>query len=149
MKNRATTWKILLLAGWLAGILLPLYSMRRFSSSYRTAFDFVFHTHASHVITHTFLYAALACIVASLIPAALRKARPRFFIVIAIIAVVAALQESIQMLSESVSLGSDEIFDFFVDLNGGTLGAMLYLSVARRRNKRREQPDTAPQETDT
>jgi hypothetical protein len=38
-----------------------------------------------------------------------------------------------------VSLGSDEIFDFFVDLNGGMLGMLLFLEISKHRaGKRRK-----------
>lgn len=124
--------RVLILIGWTFGILFPLVSLRRFSDSYRTAFDAVFHTDISHILMHTFLYAVLAWILASL----LRKAHWSFggmlVRVLPLIAVVAALQEAIQMICAHVVLGSDEIFDFCVDLNGGLLGLVLFTWLARR-----------------
>lgn len=49
-----------------------------------------------------------------------------------LVAVVAALQEAIQMTCEHVALGPDEIFDFCVDLNGALLGLVLFMWLARR-----------------
>jgi hypothetical protein len=54
------------------------------------------------------------------------------------VAIVAGLQEAIQMICEHVALGGDEVFDFFVDLNGGFLGTMLFVWISRRRMTSRE-----------
>lgn len=144
MKKHGTALRIIILFGWVLGILLPLYSFRRLSPSYQAAFDWVFHTHASHVLMHTFLYAVLACLLSSFVPRSVCRTRQMFFCVLAGVAVIAAFQEAIQMISEQVRLGSDEIFDFFVDLNGGMLGTLLVLKASRRgmANRRKvDQPD--------
>ena len=130
--------RVILLLGWALGILLPLFSLTRFSPAYRAAFDWVFHTHASHVLMHTFLYAVLAGLLFSLLRRPGRSAGRVFVCALAVVAAVAVLQEAIQMTCEHVAFGSDEIFDFFVDLNGGLLGSMLFLLPSRRRMKARE-----------
>ena len=148
MKNRRIALRIILLLLWIAGILLPLYSFRRFSARYRAAFDWVFQSHASHVLMHTFLYAVLACLLVSTLSATLRRHHWAAAVsAIVGVAVVAVLQEAIQMQCESVMLGPDEIFDVFVDLNGGALGVLLWLRFTGRRTKtaaevaRRDTPD--------
>ena len=136
MKDQRIALRIALLLLWIAGILLPLYSFRRFSARYRAAFDWVFQSHASHVLMHTFLYAVMACLLVSTLSALLR--RHHWAIIASAIAgvtVIAILQEAIQMQCERVVLGSDEIFDIFVDLNGGALGVLLWLRFTRRRTK--------------
>jgi FlaA1/EpsC-like NDP-sugar epimerase len=134
MKKHSMAVRIVFLLAWVLGILLPLYSFRRLSPTYRAAFGWVFHTHASHVLMHTFLYAVLAYLLASFIPRSVCRTRQMFFCVLAGVAVIAASQEAIQMMSEQVHLGSDEIFDFFVDLNGGMLGALLFLKCSRHKS---------------
>ncbi len=49
-KNRLL--RSLILCGWILGILLPMYSLRRLSPSFQSLFDWVFQTHASHVLMH-------------------------------------------------------------------------------------------------
>lgn len=132
MKPLGATLRVFLLLGWMFGILLPLASFRRFSPSYRAAFDWVFHTEASHVLMHTFLYAVLACLFAWLFCQSIRSPGRLVAIVLFAVAVVAALQETIQMIAEHVPLSSDELFDFFVDLNGGALGLLLFVKRFRR-----------------
>ena len=128
----------MLLFGWMLGILLPFYSFRRFSPEYQVAFDAVFHTHASHVLMHTFLYAVLACLIAGVLPQVLRRSRRVLFPVVLLgIALLAGLQEAIQMASEQVPLGADEIFDFCVDMNGGLLGVALSSLTASRQSKKK------------
>jgi len=126
MDKQRIVLRITLLFGWIIGILLPMYSYRQLSPSYRDAFDWVFQTHASHVLMHTFLYVVLAWLIASFIPRSVCRTRQIFFYVLSGIALIAASQEAIQMISAQAHFGSDEIFDFFVDLNGGLLGTLLY-----------------------
>jgi len=136
MKKQSIALRIALLMVWVAGILLPLYSFRRFSPSYKVAFDWVFHTHTSHVLMHTFLYAVLGCLVASFLPHRLRRTGwTAAASVLLVILAVAVLQETIQMRSERIELGPDEIFDTIVDLNGGMLGVLLFLWFSERRKK--------------
>jgi len=127
--------RILLLVGWLLGILLPMHAFRRFSSTYRAAFDFVFHTHVSHVLMHTFLYAVLAYLLCSQLGSPSRSRGRTALFVIAIVAVVAVLQESIQMAAGHIRFGFDEIFDVLVDLNGGMLSAMGWLWISGNKAK--------------
>lgn len=130
MKNNMAT-RIILLLGWIFGILLPLASLRRFSTSCRVAFDRVFDAEASHVLMHTFLYAILAYLIASLVP---RRVSAWRVVPLALIAVgiVAVVQETIQMACEQVPINIDTIFDWCVDINGGLLGAMIFLRLSRR-----------------
>jgi Na+/glutamate symporter len=131
--KKTAAMPVVLLLGWVLGILLPMHAFRRFSPSYRTAFDWVFRTHASHVLMHTFLYAVLACLLASFLRRSGSSSGRVFAWTLAAVAAVAALQEAIQMVCGHVALGSDEMFDFFVDLNGGLLGTMLFAWRSRRR----------------
>lgn len=129
MKKLDRRFLAILLAAWVFGILAPLFSLRRFSARYREVFDWIFHTHTSHVLMHTFLYAVLAFILCSLLSRPARSATRLIIPVLLGIAVVAGLQEAIQMLCEHLVPGADEIFDFFVDLNGGLLGILLFLRI--------------------
>lgn len=131
MKTWSTPLRITLLLGWILGVLLPLYSFRRFSTSYGLAFDWVFHTHASHVLMHTFLYAVLAALLASWVPRPACRPSRLLWIVLILIAMVAVCQEAIQMAPEGITLGADEVFDLVVDLNGGLLGTLLFLKLSR------------------
>ena len=121
----------MLMLAWVVGILAPLHSFRRFSTSYRAAFDWAFHTHASHVLMHTFLYAVLGCLLCSLCFRPMRSPGRLLGFVLLCVAMVAGLQETIQMMCGHVALGGDEVFDVCVDLNGGLLGALLFTRIAR------------------
>lgn len=58
--KKSTTLRVLILIGWIFGILFPFASLQRFSNSYRTRFQWAFHTEISHILMHTFMYAVLA-----------------------------------------------------------------------------------------
>ncbi len=134
MKHGRSSLRLIVIVLWTLGILCPFYSGRPFSASYREAFDWVFHTHASHVLMHTFLYGVLAWLLASFFRVSAWEDRRRELLcVMASILGIAILQEAIQMVSEQVPLGHDEVFDVLVDLNGGLLGGALYVCLARRR----------------
>ena len=77
----------------------------------------------------------LAFILASSLPQSLRHTRRLPVYVLAFVAIVAVSQEAIQMGAEQVRLGADEIFDFFVDLNGGILGMLLFTKTAKYRTR--------------
>jgi len=126
MDKQSIGLRVTILFGWVIGILLPMYSYRQLSPSYRDAFDWIFQTHASHVLMHTFLYVVLAWLIASFLPRSVCRSRQMFLYVLSGIALIAAAQEMIQMISAQANFGSDEIFDVFVDLNGGLLGTLLY-----------------------
>ncbi|MBI3987763.1 MAG: hypothetical protein HY343_12630 [Lentisphaerae bacterium] len=144
MRNKRPILLTFVLVGWILGILLPLYSARRFSPSYRVAFDQVFHTDASHVLMHTFLYAVLACLIAAWLVPVVRSDRRLIAGVLAGVAVVAMLQEAIQMVCEHVRLGSDELFDFFVDVNGGLLGFLIFFRWRQRIRGKGFEPQDPP-----
>lgn len=127
--------RLVLLLGWVLGILLPLYSFRRFSPTYQAAFDWVFPTDASHVLMHTFLYAVLANLLASFLAQIIRSSRRALAGALVGVAIVAALQEAVQMGCEHVPLGPDEIFDLGVDFNGGVLGILLHRWISRRQTQ--------------
>ena len=127
MKGRQTASRVLTGLAWIAGILFPFYSLRRFSADYGATFDWMFHTHASHVLMHAFLYTVMAWLLASFVPCRLWKRQALAIAsVLAGILTIAISQEVIQMTCERVSLGTDEVFDIVVDLTGGLLGTMMY-----------------------
>ena len=139
--GRGTILKVLILFGWLVGILLPMYSFRSLSPEYREVFDRVFRTQAAHVLMHLFLYAVLACLVASFLPASVRRSRGRTVVVTLLaVGVVGILQEVIQMRAKAGMPGADEFFDLGVDLAGGLLGIAAFLSVRRWRRGRTADP---------
>lgn len=99
-------------------------------------FDAAFQTPVSHVLMHTFLYAVLAYLLASVFFRKGRSARQLFIFVLAAVAVVAVLQEIIQMMSGNIALRFDEFFDFFVDIAGGAGGIWLYETLHRKKGVR-------------
>ncbi|MFT7489914.1 MAG: hypothetical protein ACI9OU_002321 [Candidatus Promineifilaceae bacterium] len=130
MKTHSTALCLILLLGWITGILVPLYSLRQMSPLFEALFDWAFQSHVSHVLMHAVLYAVLAVLLAMLCaPFCISPRRLSASVMIGV-ALVAAAQESIQVSAEHLQLGADEVFDFFVDLNGGLLG--LHLFRARR-----------------
>lgn len=130
LKN-SRLFRIVLLLGWIFGILAPLYSVSRGSETIRIAFDRVFQTQASHVIMHMFLYAVMAALIVSLLSGTRLPTVKLLYFTLAGTAAVAIFQEAVQMLSESLTFGSDEVLDVFIDLTGGLLGVMLYLRLRR------------------
>ncbi len=139
MNRPGNLLRVALVLAWVFGILIPLYSFRRFSTSYQAAFDWVFHTHASHVLMHTFLYGVLGCLLCSLAARSTLSAGRQFVLVLFGVAIVGVLQEAIQTRSEHVVLGRHEVFDLFVDLNGGLLGTLLFMRTARQKRKSTDQ----------
>ena len=131
--KQGIAFRIIVLTCWILGILAPLYTFSRVYPSSRTAFDRVFQTQSSHVLMHTFLYAVLAYLVASVFFRSVSSAKQLFIFVVITAALVAVLQEVIQMKSEDIGLGFDEIFDFFVDLSGALIGTGLYFKFHRDR----------------
>ena len=132
MKTIGPATRIVVLLGWILGILLPLASLRRFSTSYRIVFDRVFDAEAAHVLMHTFLFAVLAFLISSVFP---RRSPAWRVAPIAILGVgiVAVIQETIQLSCEQALINSDTIFDWCVDFNGALLGAMIFLRLLRKK----------------
>lgn len=119
-------------------MLLPLYSFSRGSAVFELAFDRVFQTQASHVTVHILLYAVLAYLLASALFQPDLSAKQLFLFVSVAVVAVAVSQESIQMISEDVAFGYDEIFDVFVDLSGGIIGTVLYIKVQDNGGKQKK-----------
>ena len=124
--------RILLLL-WLAALLIPLGSLRRYSAIYRQAFDAVFSPEWVHIFMHAALYAVLAVLLG------LSFGKLKFLdwrtvlIILGIIVLIGVLQEGLQVFSQAgLSFGRQVIgyavFDIGVDLVGGVIGLMsLYL----------------------
>ncbi len=90
---------------------------------------------------HMFLYAVLTALIMSLLFSERLSTFQILLFALAGTALIAIFQEAFQMLSEGVALGTDEFFDFFVDLSSGALGAMLYLLVSRQKRYQAAQSD--------
>ena len=134
--SKGVAFRIIILTGWIIGMLAPVYAFSRVSPpSFRTAFDRVFQTQVSHVLMHGLLYAVLAYILASLFFRSASSAKHLIILLLMMVAVVAALQETIQMISGGITFGGDEIFDFFVDLSGGVIGIWLHFRFRRASTK--------------
>ena len=131
----------LLLVGWIFGILVPLASLRRISASYWAPFDRVFDSEVSHVLAHTLLFAVLAFLVASVLTRAERTLGRAMFLALACTAVLGMSQEAIQVACEGLRPGINELFDWCVDVNGGLLGAMIFMRLARKDEKRETDED--------
>ena len=136
MKTKQTYLRIMISFIWIIGILFPFYSIRHFSAEYKQAFDWLFHTHTSHVLMHAFLYGVMACLLSSFVPEHLciRKGVAITSVLITIL-VMAICQEIIQTTCEQIRIGSDEFFDIFVDLAGGLLGISIYLKKKERKRR--------------
>ncbi|HEB12233.1 MAG TPA: hypothetical protein ENI11_00985 [Actinobacteria bacterium] len=127
--KKGISFRVIILLVWVFAMLLPIYSFIRGSVSFKLAFDRVFQTQASHVVTHLFLYSVLAYLLASVLFRSGSSAkRLSLFVLMAVVAVAVA-QEGIQMVSEDVAFGLDEIFDVLVDLGGGIIGIALFIKV--------------------
>ena len=133
MKTHSTALRLILLLGWVVGILVPLYSLRQMSPPFQALFDWAFQSHVSHVLMHAFLYAVLAVLLAILCAPFFISPRRLCASVMIGVALVAVAQEGIQVSAEQIEVGKDEVFDVYVDLNGGLLGLLLYRTSARRR----------------
>lgn len=120
------SFRAILLVLWIIGIIVPWYAFSRASSPSREVFDTAFETQASHVLMHLFLYAVPAYLLASVFFQSVSSTKRLFFISLITVATVAVFQETIQMASQDIGFGFDEIFDFFVDSAGGIIGTGLY-----------------------
>ena len=119
------------LAAWIAGVLFPMRAATRAHAGCGRMFDWLFHTHASHVLMHTFLYAVLAGLLTSFWSGRTRSFGHLCARVLPVVAVVAGLQEALQAIFARTAPGGDAIFDVLVDLNGGLLGVLLGVRWAR------------------
>jgi len=113
---------------WLLGILFPMAWLTRFSSVYDRLFEHLFNPLWTHMLMHAFLFAVLAYLLAqrmghrtAMVP------RSRVILsVLALVLVIALLQEGIQLLYKARPLGIDELLDVGIDLVGGSLGVMAF-----------------------
>lgn len=122
-----TKRKILLLVLWTIGILFPFGWLTGYSDTYRLVFDTVFAPQWVHIVMHTFLYLVLTYLLARLmLGARVSSLGPRHAVLLlALVLVVALLQEGFQLLYLGRWPGADEFMDIGVDLTGGVVGILL------------------------
>lgn len=120
-----------ILVFWVFGILFPMGWFARLSSHSGRLFEEVFQPQWTHVVMHTVLYAVLACLLAyQLARRGGRASSMRFVaIALALVMVVAIVQEAIQLFYQARLPGYDELFDVGVDLVGAGLGLIVFLGV--------------------
>lgn len=113
--------KHLLLGVWLIGILFPMALFTRYSATYNRWFQTVFTPEWTHIVMHALLYGVLAVLLTTTLPPI--YCRPRW--ILALVLVVACLQEGIQLIYTASLPGSDEVFDIGVDMLGGLAGVLI------------------------
>jgi VanZ family protein len=131
--NRKRIWGAAFIAAWLSGILFPFASVRRYSASYRQAFDAVFDREIVHVVMHTFLFAVLAAALASWLDGRRGSVVAK---VLGIAAAIGCLQEAIQALTSQPYDLPDGVFDVGADVTGAAVGLVVFglVRLARRRD---------------
>lgn len=120
--------KHLILFLWVLGILLPMAWFTRFSATYSRFFQHLFNPLWVHVLMHAGIFAVLAHLAANYLASRRTTAsRSRVVLgVIAVLLVIALLQEGIQLLYKARPLGMDEVLDVGIDLAGGSLGVLVF-----------------------
>jgi hypothetical protein len=109
----------------LAGILFPFAALRRFSSTYATVFDRVFHLQLIHILMHSALFASLSWVVLSFISK--KPMKQIALICMSSVFGVALLQEALQMVSTHTHRYTDSLFDLGVDLVAGSIPVIVKL----------------------
>lgn len=120
--------KRLIMLLWLLGILLPMAWFTRFSAMYSRLFQSVFSPLWMHVLTHAFLFAVLAYLLASFVTPRMSLVTRKHvtLVILALVLVVALTQEGLQLLYKSRPPGLDELFDLGVDLVGASVGMLVF-----------------------
>lgn len=123
-----------ILVFWLFGILFPMGWFVHLSSQSGRLFEEVFQPQWTHVVMHTVLYAVLACLLAYQLADRGGRASSMRFVAntLALVMVVAIVQEAIQLFYQVRLPGYDELFDVGVDLVGAGLGLIVFLGVFTR-----------------
>ena len=129
--------KIFFALFWIFGMLFPVGWAAMLSERFGDWFDWVFATSASHVIAHVALFGVLAMWLAAIFTPKRafvqigdqRRWGWRLLVIWLVVAVVAALQELIQLLYKARQSGADERFDIGVDMVGAALGLLVMWSV--------------------
>ena len=116
----------MLLGLWVFGTLFPLFALRGSSPTFQRWFDWVFQTHASHVLMHAFLYAVMAALLSAVLLCE-ERCGWRVGLVLAGVTVASVCQEMIQLWTKGHGSGLDERFDLVVNGVGGVLGVLLYM----------------------
>nr|WP_290667893.1 hypothetical protein [Ardenticatena sp.] len=106
---------------WLTGILFPMALFTRYSATYNRWFQIAFTPEWTHIVMHGLLDGVLAVLLVTTLPPAYRRS----WWILALILVVACLQEGIQFIYTASLPGSDEVFDIGVDLLGGLIGVLI------------------------
>ncbi|HPL79982.1 MAG TPA: hypothetical protein PKY40_13315 [Burkholderiaceae bacterium] len=122
-------WKRIIPLLWVAGILLPVAYIVQYWPPARQAFDWVFGPLWMHVLTHAFLFAALAYLAAATLgwPLFGHARWPMVLGVLGLVLAAALLQEGIQLAYKARPVMADDVLDIGVDLAGGLVGLGLYL----------------------
>lgn len=118
-------WRVLLFL-WIVGIVLPMAWLAQFWPTSARIFGFLFGPLWMHVLMHAFLFAVLGWLVAHAVKRSLSAARraglPTAWLAVAVVAV---LQEGIQLSYKARPWGGDEMLDVAVDIAAGALGAVV------------------------
>lgn len=106
--------------------------LARFVPGYDEFFNFVFGPVWMHWVSHALLFAVLSFLLLSLLVPRGWAFSSRVALVLAIVLIVAWLQESIQLWSKGRAWGGDEWFDMMVDVGGALVGVVIWLGFRRR-----------------
>jgi VanZ family protein len=106
------------------GILFPFYLMRRFSPTYRTGFDWLFHTDISHMVARFIFYSILVWLASSVFSSKKNLISP--FVVILFVLGIAILQEFVQLIAGQGPVGWDDGLDVLIDMSGAAIGLFVF-----------------------
>jgi hypothetical protein len=135
--------KLFFLSFWIVGILFPFGTLTLLSRTYAAWFNWIFDAEAMHVIMHASLFGVLAVSLAvTFAPATppsvtLRLAQRvsvQLMFIWLIVAIVATLQELIQLAYKAHAWSLAETYDIGTDLMGAALGLVVVWSVGQIRN---------------
>jgi len=121
MKQRARQILLILLS---IGMFFPFYLIRQFSPAYRTGFDWLFHSDLSHIVARFIFYGILTWLASVVFTN--RKPPISCFLVILGVLIIAAMQESIQLLTGQGPAGFDDLFDILIDMSGAVIGVLVF-----------------------
>jgi len=109
---------VILLVVWALAMIFPMAWFMGLSPVTHEWFNRHFHPLWVHVVMHAGMYAVLCFGLASL----LGNRRGGWVPALALLAVIAFLQEGLQKLTSGTAFGAGEWFDFGVDLAGAAVG---------------------------
>ncbi len=107
------------------GALFPFGWLTLYSAPYRSVFRYAFASPLTHLLMHAAIFLSLGYLLAVCFSGRELTNR-RLLILIAVVVMVAILQETFQLMYKSRLPGEAEWFDLGTDMVGGAVGIILY-----------------------